>query len=79
MTVAAIKALGDFPVPELPPNAVLTMSQFSKATNLGYDAVARGVRRGEIPAHKISGAIRIFWGEAMQKTSTMADWKKGRR
>ena len=78
MKAEAMQALGDFPVPDLPPNAVLTMRQFGQATNLGYDAVARGVRRGEIPAHKISGAIRIFWGEAIQKTSTMAAWKRGR-
>ena len=78
MTDQATQALGAFPVSDLPPNAVLTMEQFGKATNVGYDAIARGVRRGEIPAHKISGAIRIFWGEAIQKTSTMAAWKRGR-
>ena len=39
------------------------------------DAVARGVRCGEIPAHRIGGAIRIFWGEATKESATGGRWR----
>ena len=68
--------IGPFPVADLPPNAVLTMKQYGKAMNVGYDAVARAVRCGEIPAHKIGGAIRIIWGEATKESETMERWRR---
>ena len=68
--------IGPFPVADLPPNAVLTMKQFGEAMNVGYDAVARGVRCGEIPAHRIGGAIRIFWGEAIKESATVERWRR---
>ena len=68
--------IGYYPVPDLPPNAILTMKQYGEAMNVGYDTVARGVRCGEIPAHRICGAIRIFWGEAIKESATVERWRR---
>jgi len=48
----------------------------AKLTDLSYGTIARGVRNGEIPAHRISGAIVIFWGELMEKTRIKPKWEK---
>ena len=58
--------------PDYPPSAVLTMREFSEALGISYFTVSRAVKRKELPAHRVGGAIRIIWGEAMEKTCNVA-------
>lgn len=57
--------------PKYPPETVMTMREFAEAVGVSYFTVARGVKRKEIPAHKIGGAVRIIWGEALERTSNV--------
>lgn len=64
---------------ELPGSgAVLTLAEFAKIMRVSYGAVARKVRLGEIPAHRIGGAKRIIFGEYLEASKIAPPWKRGR-
>lgn len=56
----------------------LSMREFAERMGLSYFTVSRKVKRGEIPAHRIGGAIRILWDEVLQNSRIKPAWEKGR-
>ena len=58
------------------PGDSLTMNELAKIMRVSYGTVARAVRHGEIPAHKIGGARRILWGEFMAVSRCKPSWKR---